>query len=178
MLFSRGSRPGTRYSSASTCGHSSGSFRRACHALGHARRSTSDWADCKRAAMRPRTLVVGERGFLLKCWRKEETRRNPGCVMRCPEKSVSARIKVRGLANFSKRSYQGEVHFKTRASVRHQRKDNAITSGQYRRFCWRIRSNFAVSATAITAITPACTGSLTTRSATLGTLPAMFNEMT
>jgi len=29
---------------------------------------------------------------------------------------------------------------------------------------WRIRSNLAVSATAITAITPACTGSLTTRS--------------
>jgi hypothetical protein len=38
--------------------------------------------------------------------------------------------------------------------------------------------NFAVSATAITAITPACTGSLTTRSAASGTLPAMFRLIT
>jgi len=34
--------------------------------------------------------------------------------------------------------------------------------------------NLAVSATAITAMTPACTGSVTTRSAASGTLPAMF----
>ncbi len=39
-------------------------------------------------------------------------------------------------------------------------------------------SNFAVLAIAMTAITPACTGSETTRSATEGTVPAMFNEMT
>ena len=50
--------------------------------------------------------------------------------------------------------------------------------GQYRFFNCRIRSNFAVSATAITAITPAWTGSLTTRSAASGTLPAMFSEIT
>jgi len=46
----------------------------------------------------------------------------------------------------------------------------------------RLRSfsmvNFAVSATAITAITPACTGSVTTRSAASGTLPAIFRLMT
>ena len=49
---------------------------------------------------------------------------------------------------------------------------------QYFRFNCRIRSNFAVSATAITAITPACTGSVTTRSAASGTLPGMLSEMT
>ena len=38
--------------------------------------------------------------------------------------------------------------------------------------------NFAVSATAITAITPACTGSDTTRSAASGTLPAMLRLIT
>ena len=38
--------------------------------------------------------------------------------------------------------------------------------------------NFAVSATAITVITPACTGSVTTRSAASGTLPAMFRLTT
>ncbi len=42
---------------------------------------------------------------------------------------------------------------------------------QYLRFCCRTRSNFAVSATAMTAMTPAWTGSLTTRSAASGTLP-------
>ena len=36
----------------------------------------------------------------------------------------------------------------------------------------------AVSAMAITAMTPACTGSDTTRSAMSGTLPAMFSEIT
>ena len=41
-----------------------------------------------------------------------------------------------------------------------------------------IMSNLAVSATAITAMTPAWTGSVTTRSAASGTLPAMFSEMT
>src|SRR5262245_31917737 len=45
---------------------------------------------------------------------------------------------------------------------------------QYRRLRCRLMSNLAVSATAITAITPAWTGSLTTKSATSGTLPAMF----
>src|SRR5205814_3617156 len=49
---------------------------------------------------------------------------------------------------------------------------------QYRRFCCLTMSNFAVSATAITAITPAWTGSDTTRSATSGTPPAMLREMT
>ena len=49
---------------------------------------------------------------------------------------------------------------------------------QYLLPCCRIRSNLAVSATAITAITPAWTGSLTTRSAASGTLPAMFSEIT
>ena len=39
-------------------------------------------------------------------------------------------------------------------------------------------SNLAVSAIAITAITPAWTGSDTTRSTTSGTLPAMFSEIT
>ncbi len=39
-------------------------------------------------------------------------------------------------------------------------------------------SNLAVSAIAMTAITPAWTGSETTRSTTSGTLPAMFSEMT
>ena len=39
-------------------------------------------------------------------------------------------------------------------------------------------SNFAVSAMAITAITPACSGSVTTRSAASGTLPAMFKLIT
>ena len=38
--------------------------------------------------------------------------------------------------------------------------------------------NVAVSATAMTAITPACTGSLTTRSAASGTLPAMLRLIT
>ena len=38
--------------------------------------------------------------------------------------------------------------------------------------------NLAVSATAITAMTPACTGSLTTRSDASGTLPAMFKLIT
>ena len=38
--------------------------------------------------------------------------------------------------------------------------------------------NLAVSATAITAITPACTGSVTTRSAASGTLPAILRLMT
>ena len=36
----------------------------------------------------------------------------------------------------------------------------------------------AVSAIAITAITPACSGSVTTRSAASGTLPAMFRLIT
>ena len=49
---------------------------------------------------------------------------------------------------------------------------------QYRFLSWRIRSNEAVSATAMTDITPACTGSETTRSAASGTLPAMFSEIT
>ena len=49
---------------------------------------------------------------------------------------------------------------------------------QYFFFNCFIKSNFAVSATAITAMTPACTGSLTTRSAASGTLPAWFKEMT
>ena len=38
--------------------------------------------------------------------------------------------------------------------------------------------NLAVSATTITAITPACTGSVTTRSAASGTLPAIFRLIT
>ena len=51
-------------------------------------------------------------------------------------------------------------------------------TGQYRLpFCC-IKSNLAVSATAMTAMTPAWTGSLTTRSAASGTLPAMFSEIT
>src|SRR5688572_21178095 len=49
---------------------------------------------------------------------------------------------------------------------------------QYFFFNCLIRSNFAVSATAITAMTPAWTGSVTTRSAASGTLPAMFSEIT
>ena len=52
------------------------------------------------------------------------------------------------------------------------------TAGQYRRFNCRMRSNWAVSATAITAMTPAWTGSVTTRSAASGTVPAMFSEIT
>src|SRR5688572_25216884 len=51
-------------------------------------------------------------------------------------------------------------------------------TGQYLRFNCLTRSNFAVSATAMTAMTPACTGSLTTRSAASATLPAWFSEMT
>ena len=39
-------------------------------------------------------------------------------------------------------------------------------------------SNRAVSAIAITAITPACSGSVTTRSAASGTLPAMLRLIT
>ena len=50
-------------------------------------------------------------------------------------------------------------------------------SGTFR-FCCLTISNVAVSAMAITAITPAWTGSDTTRSATSGTLPAMFSEIT
>ena len=49
---------------------------------------------------------------------------------------------------------------------------------QYLRFNCLIKSNLAVSATAMTAITPAWTGSLTTRSAASGTLPAIFREIT
>src|SRR5688572_24102851 len=53
-----------------------------------------------------------------------------------------------------------------------------VPRDQYLLPCCRIRSNLAVSATAMTAITPAWTGSLTTRSAASGTLPTMFSEMT
>src|SRR6185295_2471844 len=60
------------------------------------------------------------------------------------------------------------------ANARHR----LLIGDQYRLFSCRIKSNFAVSATAITAITPACTGSLTTRSAASGTLPAMLSEIT
>src|SRR6266508_140343 len=51
-------------------------------------------------------------------------------------------------------------------------------AGQKRRPRIRAMSKRAVLATAITVITPACTGSVTTRSACSGTEPAMFREMT
>jgi hypothetical protein len=58
-------------------------------------------------------------------------------------------------------------------------KDSSLIHG-IQNFLWvkRLIENLAVSAMAMTAMTPAWIGSLTTKSATSGTLPAMLRDMT
>jgi hypothetical protein len=53
-----------------------------------------------------------------------------------------------------------------------------LSEAQNTRRVRRSTVNLAVSATAITVMTPACTGSVTTRSAASGTLPAMLRLTT
>jgi len=94
--------------------------------------------------------------------------KNPDAVAERPWPRRSLRSSLLAVAGIASRICVANSVTQTR---RHAGPQNT------RRFSLSI-ANFAVSATAITAITPACTGSVTTRSAASGTLPAMLRLMT